>query len=315
MKKSAVIWMMCAASILCAAGACAATLNWQEGDFPEEDWDVVPWFPPLDSGGSDAGLVFTIAHGGNPGALRTMGVSLGGGPDDGAMIVQFHALWTWNPAVDGALTAIDGGLDLMSPQETPTRIGLAIQQGGNLFLHVLDSQAAQPDWTTHAAAGLTAADFPPLDPAASGQPDFSVDGSELRFGFATGQLAAFAGGETGFSHHVDNVNLTVTFNPVSSVGGSAAGALPASPQVHPNPFNPRTEITFILFAADRASLRVFDLAGRLVRTLEARRFAAGPHAVTWQGDHDDGRAAASGVYLVVLQTSAGRTSQRMTLAR
>lgn len=313
-KNSVPLLMGFLVVILFAQGAAAATWVWEDGDFAEEDWDLVSWYPPLDGGGSDATIAFTIGHGGNPGALRTAGVTLGGGPDDGGMIGQYHALWTWDPATGGPVTEIEGGLDFLSPQATPTRIGLAVQQDGNLFIHVLEPLAADVDWATYTASGLTEADFSPFDPNAGGQPDFSVTGSELRFGFATGQLAAFAGGETGFSHHVDNVTLVMTTGPVSAVGPGARTVL-EPPIIQPNPFNPRTEISFEMPAAGFASLRIFDLSGRLVRILEARRFERGPQAVTWRGDDDTGRAAASGVYLAVLETATGRVSQRLTLAR
>ena len=58
---------------LASGGASAVTWVWDDGDFAEEDWTTVSWYPPLDSGDSDATLAFTIAHGGNPGALRAMG--------------------------------------------------------------------------------------------------------------------------------------------------------------------------------------------------------------------------------------------------
>jgi hypothetical protein len=85
--------------------------------------------------------------------------------------------------------------------------------------------------------------------------------------------------------------------------------------IWPNPFNPQTEITFEMPAAGFASLRIFDLSGRLVRTLESGQFGQGVHTSFWQGKNDAGRGTASGVYLAVLQTSNGLASRRLTLAR
>ena len=55
-------------------------------------------------------------------------------------------------------------------------------------------------------------------------------------------------------------------------------------------------IEFGLEKADRVEVRVFDVSGRLVRTLADRRFTAGRHALTWDGADDSGRQVARGVY-------------------
>lgn len=102
---------------------------------------------------------------------------------------------------------------------------------------------------------------------------------------------------------------------LTSVGEAAprgARILRASP----NPFNPRTTIAFSLPAGGRARVRIHDLAGRVVRTLADRTFADGVHTVTWDGRGDRGNAAASGVYLVILETPGGtRRTSKIVLLR
>ena len=132
--------MIIFAVLLCAVSASAATWVWADGDFPEDDWDTVSWYPPLDSGDSDATLAFTVGHGGNPDASRASGVALGEGPDDGAMIVQLNNQWTLDPAVNGPITGIDGGLDFQISSGGPSRICLAVQQDGEIFRAHLESR-------------------------------------------------------------------------------------------------------------------------------------------------------------------------------
>jgi hypothetical protein len=158
------------AAVLAAAISSAATWTWSDGDFADADWTIVPWYPPLDSGESDATLAFSIAHGGNPDWLRAMGVSLGEGPDDGAMIVQLHNQWTLDPAVDGPITGLAGGLDFQKSAGGPSRIALAVQQDGEIYVHILNPQAADEFWTTYQHATLTAADFAPSIPTPSASP-------------------------------------------------------------------------------------------------------------------------------------------------
>lgn len=84
----------------------------------------------------------------------------------------------------------------------------------------------------------------------------------------------------------------------------------------PNPFNPSTTISFALASPQRATLAVYTVDGRLVRTLLEDDLAAGPHAVNWDGRGADGRAVSSGTYLYRLRTTDGfDRSGRMTLVK
>ncbi len=70
----------------------------------------------------------------------------------------------------------------------------------------------------------------------------------------------------------------------------------------PNPFNPRTTITFELRGSARVSLWVLDVRGRAVRTLiEEAPYTAGAHEAVWDGFDAAGRRAAGGVYLLRLE--------------
>ena len=91
---------------------------------------------------------------------------------------------------------------------------------------------------------------------------------------------------------------------------------PLLAQNHPNPFNPTTRIAFDLPRSAVAGLRIFDVEGRLVRTLHAgQRFEAGRHELQWNGRDDAGRALPSGVYLCRLDADGFTQTRRMTLLK
>ena len=75
----------------------------------------------------------------------------------------------------------------------------------------------------------------------------------------------------------------------------------------PNPFNPRTTIEYSVAVSGRVTVRIFDCAGRVVRTLVDAEVEAGPHTAAWDGTTDTGQRAASGVYFVKME-AAGHTS-------
>lgn len=66
----------------------------------------------------------------------------------------------------------------------------------------------------------------------------------------------------------------------------------------PNPFLGSSAVEFVLSRAADASLGVYDISGRLVRTLQRGTLAAGPHRFEWNGRDDGGRRAPAGIYFV-----------------
>ena len=86
----------------------------------------------------------------------------------------------------------------------------------------------------------------------------------------------------------------------------------------PNPFRPaagRLGVRFALPAAAPVSVRVHDLAGRLVATLCDGRLAGGEHVLSWDGRADRGGMVGPGIYLVRLVTPAGERRVKVAVLR
>lgn len=92
-------------------------------------------------------------------------------------------------------------------------------------------------------------------------------------------------------------------------------------QNFPNPFAANAEargstaITFCLPRPETASLVIYDLLGRKVRTLVQERLDAGRHTVTWDGTDHMGQPAPAGLYLYRLQAGSYTASKRLALMR
>jgi len=104
------------------------------------------------------------------------------------------------------------------------------------------------------------------------------------------------------------------FNPTFDVDPETSAA-PALLAAHPNPTSGQTEIGFTLPADGRAALRVYDVAGRLVRTLAEGPMTAGVHRARWDGLDTRGRAARSGIYFAKLEFGKTLRSERILLMR
>jgi flagellar hook assembly protein FlgD len=87
-------------------------------------------------------------------------------------------------------------------------------------------------------------------------------------------------------------------------------------QNHPNPFNPSTTIGYTLPAnAGRVTLRVYDVAGRVVRALVDAEQGSGAQSASWNGRDDRGNAVASGVYFYRLTANGVDLSRKMVVTK
>lgn len=114
--------------------------------------------------------------------------------------------------------------------------------------------------------------------------------------------------------------LAGTFQIRVGRGGVAVepGATPAAADIagiHPNPFNPRTEIAFDLAAGGEVRLDVYDARGAHVRTLVDGSLPAGRHAAVWDGADDAGRRVASGVFMARLRSGAVDRMRKMVMLK
>jgi hypothetical protein len=85
--------------------------------------------------------------------------------------------------------------------------------------------------------------------------------------------------------------------------------------VHPNPFNPSTELRFELARRTRVDAEILDLRGRLIRVLVAETLGAGLRAAPWDGRDDEGRSVASGTYLWRLRADGSEFTGKLSLVR
>ena len=109
--------------------------------------------------------------------------------------------------------------------------------------------------------------------------------------------------------------LVVNAKPVDPVG---VGEIPAAPAIvaTPNPFATGTALGFTMPRAGPATLAVFDIGGRRARTLlDGQWLSAGPAARTWDGRDASGSEAPPGLYVVRLESPAGRFTRLLVKLR
>jgi hypothetical protein len=79
------------------------------------------------------------------------------------------------------------------------------------------------------------------------------------------------------------------------------GILPtqfAFSNIYPNPFNSEASFQYALPQGANVTFDIFDIEGRLVRSISCGQVSAGYHTLIWNGANDNGTKTASGLYMV-----------------
>jgi hypothetical protein len=239
---------------------------------------------------------------------------------------------------DGAWTSIavdPGGVPQIAYQRPDGRLGHTIRIApGSWLTSVADLRAGQ---TRSASIALDAAGLPRIayfaapcagaaglklaKPSAIGGPWSTAYADS---GSGIGGAAAVAIDTTGRIHaaYIDAISVDLLYGTENDAtglnGGGPAAPLPAASLVGnaPDPFNPTTTIRYELRESAEVALEIYDIAGRLVRTLVAPAVVApGRHEVIWNARESGTREIGSGIYFARLRAGGDVRVDRMTLIR
>lgn len=109
------------------------------------------------------------------------------------------------------------------------------------------------------------------------------------------------------------VNLS---NPIEVLLG-ARFTLPTefASAVYPNPFNPRTTISYDLPTNTDVSIIIYDAIGQEIRQLVSQHYTAGRYSVQWDAKDFMGRSVGSGVYIAKIKAGPNTAIQKMLLLK
>ena len=113
-------------------------------------------------------------------------------------------------------------------------------------------------------------------------------------------------------------NMYPIVAPTISVHETFIPDLPKSSALHqnyPNPFNPTTRLEFDLPKQVDLTLKIYDLAGRVVTTLVDKSIRPGYHRLVWNGRNYRGQQVPTGIYIARLVTPEYTKSIKMVLLK
>ena len=94
--------------------------------------------------------------------------------------------------------------------------------------------------------------------------------------------------------------------------------LPTSYVIHqnyPNPFNPVTTLRYDLPEDALVSITIYDMMGRVVRTMVNTQQNAGFKSVRWNATNDKGAPVSAGLYLYRIEAGDFRETKKMVLLK
>ena len=84
---------------------------------------------------------------------------------------------------------------------------------------------------------------------------------------------------------------------------------------YPNPFNPKTTISFDLPEKANVEVAIYDLNGREVWNTGRLNFSIGTHSLTWNGTNHSGQPVGTGVYLIRFNSNRYSATQKVVLMK
>ncbi len=144
--------------------------------------------------------------------------------------------------------------------------------------------------------------------------DDPVDAKEMR---RNDRVYSYQGNRNPFIDHPEWVDFLFGSGVISGVGDQAPVVVDvAIDRIAPNPFNPTTTVEYSVGQPGQVFVRIYDVTGRIVRTLvDGDVAAARDYQVRWNGQDDSGRSVPSSIYFCRVETATGAATQKLTLLK
>ncbi|MGD1047960.1 MAG: FlgD immunoglobulin-like domain containing protein, partial [Candidatus Krumholzibacteriaceae bacterium] len=110
------------------------------------------------------------------------------------------------------------------------------------------------------------------------------------------------------------MQLTVNGGIVCCAGAETPAAYNLA-QNFPNPFNPSTTIKYDMKERGLVRIKIYDVAGELVRTVVDGVKDAGAYSIAWDGRNNTGAGVASGIYFYMMETKDFSRTRKMVMLR
>jgi flagellar hook assembly protein FlgD len=84
---------------------------------------------------------------------------------------------------------------------------------------------------------------------------------------------------------------------------------------YPNPFNPVTTLNYDLPEDELVNITIYDMMGRVVKTLKNDQQTAGYKSIQWNATNNTGQPVSTGLYLYTIEAGKFRQTKKMVLMK
>jgi hypothetical protein len=147
--------------------------------------------------------------------------------------------------------------------------------------------------------------------------DFNGVPDEYEVGYSTNSGQVFSD-----LRNTDLITLSPDMELIIRVGTQVLSVdAPSVPQTftleqnYPNPFNPTTQIKYALPEDALVSISIYDVTGRMVKSLINMNQSTGYHSLRWDATNDIGEAVSAGMYIYTIQAGDYRATKKMVLLK
>ncbi len=202
--------------------------------------------------------------------------------------------------------------------------GELTQSDPTAFIRAVDEETGQEIWSYETAtSGCGIAGSPAITDGvmyiAASDDSLYAFGTGLKWTYRNDLFAdvgsneliidSWSGGAVAAS---DTIQFTVT---QTGIGTDPRDPRNLALDVSPNPFASGTAVSFEPLQSGHYSVQVFNLAGRLVRTIGSGEFTTGPQTLSWDGADDSGCLLPAGIYAIRVSGPMGTASKSVCLLR
>jgi len=273
------------------SGDDATTGLWVQADPVGTTYNSQPVQPELDHTADPGHICFVTGNG-------TPGGAAGENDIDGGATTLLSPVFNLDGASSATLSYWRWYSNDLGNNPSEDYWDVDVSSGGMGWVHLEHTTVSDNSWTEH-SFDLSA--FIPF-----------TDEVRFRFVAADENLSSLV------EAAVDDIMFTIVRPPVTGVVDpvdAQSYRLRLDPCV-PNPMKPSTRISFELPADTPVTLRIYDVTGRLVRTLlDEGSLGAGPQTQNWDGRNGKGIPVASGIYFIRLHTPRAEITRSVALVR
>jgi len=246
----------------------------------------------------------------------------------GSYLVTLTVTDNGTPALSNSAATSASVLNLIPAQinlKLPPNNNLRVNGGGNQLVGI--ETTSIPATSIDPSSVKMSSDYPGAGPEISansskGSSIGDIDGDnvpDLVVSFTRTSINALLGSVP------NNTTVTIAVTAVSTSGipvrgtatvkvkGGSGAAVSAN--AAPNPFNPATKVYWSLKSAGQATVKIYSLEGRLIKTLHDGYSPAGQSEGHWNGMDNAGRKVPTGVYFLAVQSAGTKAVQKLYLLK